>query len=119
MAERGPELGKVHVSLTGVAVSVGDYWYHILNKLNSYNYAIPSWRHRRIRNTRMAGIATAIAVVGISSYCVVCSNATKSIQSINLNINNMKGVVTLSILSFFNNLYIKLLMLGGLGDLFW
>jgi|GEM_PF-4732639 hypothetical protein len=31
----------------------------------------------------------------------------------------MKGVVTLSILSFFNNLYIKLLMLGGLGDLFW
>lgn len=31
----------------------------------------------------------------------------------------MKGVVTLSILSFFNDLYIKLLMLGGLGDLFW
>lgn len=31
----------------------------------------------------------------------------------------MKGVVTLPILSFFNNLYIKLLMLGGLGDLFW
>lgn len=31
----------------------------------------------------------------------------------------MKRVVlTLSILSFFNNLYIKLLMLGGLGDLF-
>jgi hypothetical protein len=27
-------------------------------------------------------------------------------------------VLTLSILSFFNNLYIKLLMLGGLGDLF-
>jgi hypothetical protein len=27
-------------------------------------------------------------------------------------------VITLSILSFFNNLYIKLLMLGGLGDLF-
>lgn len=31
----------------------------------------------------------------------------------------MKGVVTLSIISFFNYLYIKLLMLGGLGDLFW
>jgi hypothetical protein len=28
------------------------------------------------------------------------------------------AVLTLSILSFFNNLYIKLLMLGGLGDLF-
>ncbi len=27
-------------------------------------------------------------------------------------------VLTLSILTFFNNLYIKLLMLGGLGDLF-
>lgn len=31
----------------------------------------------------------------------------------------MKGIITLSILSFFNNLYIKLLMLGSLGDLFW
>lgn len=31
----------------------------------------------------------------------------------------MKAVVTLSILSFFNNLYIKLLMLGSLGDLFY
>jgi hypothetical protein len=29
-----------------------------------------------------------------------------------------RAVLTLSILSFFNNLYIKLLMLGGLGDLF-
>jgi hypothetical protein len=28
------------------------------------------------------------------------------------------SVLTLSILSFFNNLYIKLLMLGDLGDLF-
>lgn len=31
----------------------------------------------------------------------------------------MKGVVILSISSFFIHLYIKLLMLGGLGDLFW
>lgn len=28
-------------------------------------------------------------------------------------------VTTVSIMSFFTNLYVKLLMLGGLGDLFW
>ena len=29
-----------------------------------------------------------------------------------------RTLITLSIISFFNNLYIKLLMLGGLGQLF-
>jgi hypothetical protein len=30
-----------------------------------------------------------------------------------------RTVMLLSISSFFINLYVKLLMLGGLGDLFW